>query len=96
MNSHEQVGPGAESMAPLLAGVKATPSGWPAASLDPGCGRCRQHRSGPSEGRSTEQDPPNQGLYRIRGLPAVLTAMCWRGRAVAERIVVVDAARATL
>ena len=24
---------------PVLAGVKATPSGWPAASLDPGSGR---------------------------------------------------------
>ena len=32
----------------VLAGVKATPYGWPTASLDPGCGR---HRSAASGGR---------------------------------------------
>lgn len=31
---------------PVLAGVKATPFGWPAASLDPDCGRGPQAASG--------------------------------------------------
>ena len=44
----------------VLAGVKATPCGWPTASLDPGCGPCWTPGVGASnEGRSTEQDQPN-------------------------------------
>jgi len=42
----EQVRPGAESMAPSSPRSRPRPPGWPAASLDPGCGRRRQHRSG--------------------------------------------------
>ena len=53
----------------VLAGVNATPCGWPAASVDTGCGR---HRSAPvgrgQEGTSTDQDPHNKSLYGIRGL----------------------------
>ena len=52
------------------AGVKVTPSGWPAASLDTGCGR---QQPAPVQGvgrrRSTNQDPPNGSLYGTRGLP---------------------------
>ena len=36
----------------VLAGVKATPSGWPPASLDPGCGRRRKTASGSRSSRN--------------------------------------------
>ena len=51
---------------PVLAGVKAKPFGWPAASLDPDCGRGPQAASG-SPGQRT--NPARSGLYGFRGLP---------------------------
>ena len=48
------------------AGIKATPSGWPPASLDPGCGRRTPAATGsPAQG----ENPTNSGLYGFRGLP---------------------------
>jgi hypothetical protein len=50
----------------VLAGVKAKPSGWPAASPDTSCGRHRHAPVGGGQsGRSTEQDPlnRNRSLY---------------------------------
>ena len=62
--------PRLEEHGAVLAGVKAKPFGWPAASLDTGCGR---HPTAPvggrPEGTSKSQDPTNQSLYGIRGLP---------------------------
>jgi hypothetical protein len=50
------------------AGIKATPSGWPPASLDPGCGRRTPAATGsPAQG----ENPTNSGLYGFRGLPGV-------------------------
>jgi hypothetical protein len=52
----------------VLTGVKATPSGWPPASLDPGCGRRTPAATGsPAQG----ENPTNSGLYGFRGLPEV-------------------------
>jgi hypothetical protein len=51
----------------VLAGVKATPCGWPSASLgtDSGAPPVRRERErGPED-----QDPPISGLYGFRGLP---------------------------
>jgi hypothetical protein len=50
--------------APVLAGVKATPFGWPAASLDPDSGRGPQAASGAPLHESSKT-----GLYGFRGLP---------------------------
>ena len=52
----------------VLAGVKATPCGWPAPSLDPGCGR-RRTTTGEAGREKNGQDPLNSGLYGSRGLP---------------------------
>ena len=52
----------------VLAGVKATPSGWPTASLDTDSGRpadSQRTGAGPDD-----QDPPISGLYAFRGLPS--------------------------
>jgi hypothetical protein len=48
----------------VLADVKAKPSGWPPASLDPGSGRGPQATSGTPATRTTKS-----GLYGFRGLP---------------------------
>ena len=50
--------------APVLAGVKATPFGWPAASLDPTPGVGPKQRAEP---RCT--NPAKPGLYAASGLP---------------------------
>lgn len=50
----------------VLAGVKATPSGWPPASLDPGSGRAPISSD---RERATRTDQTNSGLYGFRGLP---------------------------
>jgi hypothetical protein len=50
----------------VLAGLKATPSGWPAASLDPGSGRRQDTTSGRGPERRIHK---SQGLYGFRGLP---------------------------
>jgi hypothetical protein len=72
----------------VLAGVNTTPYGWPAASVDTGCGR---HRSAPvgagQEGTSTDQDPHNKSLYGIRGLTQQPDGLSvpreWRARSTA-------------
>jgi hypothetical protein len=52
----------------VLVGVKATPCGWPTASLDPGCGR-RRTTTGEAAPQKNGQDPLNSSLYGSRGLP---------------------------
>jgi hypothetical protein len=48
------------------ADIKATPSRWPPASLDPGCGRRTPAATGsPAQG----ENPTKSGLYGFRGLP---------------------------
>ena len=44
--------------ATVLAGVKAKPIGWPSASLDPDCGRCRSATVGSRPFQ--DQIPTNQ------------------------------------
>ena len=44
----------------VLTAVKAKPSGWPAASLDPGSGRRPSTRTGSTISRDQQQDPPIQ------------------------------------
>jgi hypothetical protein len=52
----------------VLAGVKATPSGWPSASPDPPApGDAHQQRPRAEQ----ETDPTNSGLHGFRGLPAL-------------------------
>lgn len=60
-----------EERGTVLAGAKATPCGWPPASLDPGCGRSRT-TTGEADREKNEQDPLNSSLYGSRGLPGVL------------------------
>jgi hypothetical protein len=50
----------------VLTGIKATPSRWPPASLDPGCRR-RPPATDREPGRS--RDPTKSGLHGFRGLP---------------------------
>jgi hypothetical protein len=52
----------------VLVDVKAQPSGWPTASLDPDSGR------GPTRGAGCRPTTETQfsGLYGFRGLPAIL------------------------
>ena len=52
---------------PVLAGVKATPCGWPTASLDPGCGRGPKRASG----SRPLHESTKSGLYGFRGLPTL-------------------------
>ena len=52
----------------VLAGVKATPSGWPPASPDPSSGRRPTAATGSGI-------PTNSGLYGLRGLPVTLWDM---------------------
>jgi len=49
----------------VLVDVKATPLGWPTASLDPDSGRGPRARSGTPAPRN----PQNSDLYGFRGLP---------------------------
>jgi hypothetical protein len=44
----------------VLTAVKAEPSGWPTASLDPGSGRRRSTRTKSRPTEITQQDPPIQ------------------------------------
>jgi hypothetical protein len=44
----------------VLTAVKAEPSGWPTASLDPGSGRRRSTRTRSRPTEITQQDPPIQ------------------------------------
>jgi hypothetical protein len=53
--------------ATVLAGVKAKPSGWPSASLDPDCGRRRSANS--REQAVSRSNPTKSSLYGFRGLP---------------------------
>jgi len=50
---------------PVLAGIKAKPNGWPAASPDPDSGRGSRAASG----RPAARIQQIQGLYGFRGLP---------------------------
>lgn len=50
----------------VLAGVKTPPSGWPTASLDPGCGR---RPNAPSGSKLKITKSQISGLYGLRGLP---------------------------
>ena len=61
----------------VLADVKAKPSGWPPASLDPDSGRAPHAASG-----TAVQQPKQQitSLYSFRGLPRVLGSWCTAGR----------------
>src|SRR5918995_3882253 len=49
----------------VLVDVKAKPSGWPMASLDPDSGRGPRATSG----MPAPRDPTKSGLYGFRGLP---------------------------
>ena len=54
----------------VLAGVNAKPYGWPAASVDPGCGRHPRTAAGTRlEERTQDQDPPIRGLHAFGGWP---------------------------
>jgi hypothetical protein len=57
----------------VLTGVKAKPSGWPAASPDPGSGRCRLAAIETAAQTNQDQISPKRSLYGSRGLP--LTAV---------------------
>jgi hypothetical protein len=50
---------------PVLPGVKAQPSGWPPASLDPGSGRAPQA----TKRKPATTETTNSSLYGFRGLP---------------------------
>ena len=68
----------------VLAGVKATPCGWPTASLDPSCGRSLRTTS--EAGREkNEQDPLNSSLYGSRGLPTHTPIPWWNDRTLRFR-----------
>jgi putative transposase len=58
---HEKLScsPGGTIITPSSPGSRPQPSGWPAASLDPGCGRRTMAASPEPEERSTDQDPTN-------------------------------------
>ena len=53
----------------VLAGIKATPSGWPPASLDPGSGRAPQAASGrPANNRNNKTEVSTvSGDCRVHG-----------------------------
>jgi hypothetical protein len=54
----------------VLAGVKATPCGWPPASLDPGSGRHELAAIGtPAQNARPRSNPTKRSLYGFRGLP---------------------------
>jgi hypothetical protein len=53
----------------VLVDVKAKPSGWPTASLDPDSGRGPQATSGTP---ARTREPAISGLYGFRGLPDTL------------------------
>jgi hypothetical protein len=52
----------------VLAGVKATPCGWPTASPDPGCGRSRT-ATGSADREKSRARSTQLNLYGSRGLP---------------------------
>lgn len=52
----------------VLAGVKATPFGWPPASLDPGSGRRRQATSGSPRGFKLQPGSTNLRSLRFQGI----------------------------
>lgn len=56
----------------VLAGLKATPSGWPPVSLDPDCGRHREA----ARGKLRLQESQISGLYGFRGLPLLFCHEC--------------------
>jgi hypothetical protein len=65
----------------VLTAVKAKPSGWPAASLDPGSGRRPSTRTGSTISRDQQQDPPIQvstvsGDCRMSLLTATMIVVC--------------------
>jgi hypothetical protein len=55
----------------VLAGPKATPFGWPPASLDPGSGR---RDRAPSGGPGRDEIRQIRCLHGLRGLPRMLGA----------------------
>jgi hypothetical protein len=58
----------------VLAAVKATPCGWPPASLDPSCGR-QPHNAVETRARRTSPRPRSVNLRspRFRGMATELT-----------------------
>jgi hypothetical protein len=53
----------------VLAGVNAKPSGWPAASPDPGSGRCELATIETPQQTNQDQISTKRSLYGSRGLP---------------------------